>query len=225
MLRKMLLIASAIAIPLGAIGVTAVTSVAQSGTAGATALAITCKATSGTVDFATPGLSSNGSFESASTSTTTSTTVKYGCGSAGTGKENPINITTPSTACTGTNTPVTGCTSGQYNYDSVGGFASSATTLWSEVGTLKIKVGATSYTETLTSSSAALTCASGEAGFNLKGKLTAPAAHAGETMKLTACLGSDTGPGTTGNFVADLGAPGVTIATAALATDTKVKIQ
>ena len=121
--------------------------------------------------------------------------------------------------------PVNGCTTGQYNYDSVSAFASDASTLWSDIGTLKIKIGATSYIENLTSSSVALTCASGEAGFNLKGKLTAPAAHAGETMKLTACLGSDTGPGTTGVFANDLGAPGVTIATAALATDSKAKIQ
>ncbi len=224
MLRKMLLIASAVAIPLGAFGVTAVTSVAQSGTAGATALAITCKVTSGTVDFATPGLSQNGSFESASTSTTTTTTVKYNCGSPGTGKTNPINITTANTACTGTNTPVTGCSSGQYNYDSVGDFASSASTLWSSIGTLKIKIGATSYTAALTSSSVALTCASGEAGFNIKGHLTAPAADAGQTVKDTVCLGSDTGPGTTGNFENDLGAPGVTIATAAIAADSKAKI-
>jgi len=39
------------------------------------------------------------------------------------------------------------------------------------------------------------------------------------------CLGSDTGPGTTGNFAADLGAPGVTIATAVIAADSKAKIQ
>jgi hypothetical protein len=224
MLRKMLLIATAVAIPLSA---TAVTAVVQSGTAGATPLAITCKVTSGTVDFAPPGLSQNGSFESASTSTTNTTTVKYSCSppAGGIGKTNPLAITTANTQCTGTNMPVNGCTSGQYSYDSVSGFASSASTLWQDVGTLKIKIGVTSYTETLTSSSVALTCASGEAGFNLKGKLTAPAAHAGEPMKLTACLGSDTGPGTTGVFANDLGAPGVTIATAALAADSKAKIQ
>ncbi len=225
MLRKFLLIAAAVAIPMGATAVTAVVQTGTAGPAGATALAITCKVTSGTEDFASPGLSSGGSFESASTSTATSTTVKYNCGSAGTGKTNPIAITTASTQCTGTNTPVAGCTSGQYNYDSVAGFASTASTLWSDIGTLKIKIGATSYQETLTASSIALTCASGEAGFNIKGKLTAPAAHAGEPMKVTVCLGSDTGPGTTGNFANDLGAPGVTIATAAIAADSKAKIQ
>jgi hypothetical protein len=224
MLRKMLLIASAVAIPLGA---TAVTSVVQTGTAGATALAITCKVTTGTETFAPPGISQNGSFEAASTSTTTSTTIKYKCspptGSIGTTK--PISITTPSTQCTGTDTPVTGCTAGQYNYDSVADFASGGSTLWSAVGTLTVKIGTTSYKATLNASSFAITCASGEAGFNLKGKLTAPAAHAGEAMKSTVCLGSDTGPGTTGMFANDIGKPGVTIATAAIATDSKLKIQ
>jgi hypothetical protein len=224
MLRKMLLIASAVAIPLGAFGVTAVTSVAQSGTAGATALAITCKVTSGTVDFATPGLSQNGSFESSPSSTAGTTTVKYNCGTAGTGTTKPISITSASTACTGANTPVTGCSTGQYNYDSEGTFASNASSLYSEIGTLTVKIGTTSYKANLTSSTVAITCASGEAGFNLKGKLTAPAAHAGETMKLTTCLGSDTGPGTTGNFVTDFTTPGVTIATAAIAADSKAKI-
>jgi hypothetical protein len=224
MLKKMLLIAAAVAIPMGA---TAVTAVVQSGTAGAvTPLAITCKVSSGTVTFAPPGISQNGSFESASTSTTTTTTVKYKCspptGSIGTTA--PLNIVTANTQCTGTNTPVTGCSTGQYNYDSTSGFASNASTLWSDIKTLSIKIGTTTYKANLASSSVSITCASGEAGFNLKGKLTAPAAHAGETMKFTACLGSDTGPGTTGVFANDFGAPGVTIATAALAADSKAKI-
>ena len=224
MLRKMLLIASAVAIPMGAFGVTAVTSVAQSGTAGATALAITCKVTTGALDFATPGLSSGGSFESSPSSTASTSTIKYNCASAGTGTTKPSSILSASTACTGTNTPLVGCTAGQYNYDNEGTFAAGATTLWSRIGSLKIKVGSTSYTVQLTASNRALTCASGEAGFNIKGKLSAPAAHAGEAVKDTVCLGGDSGPGTTGNFVTDFTTPGVTIATATIATDSKLKI-
>lgn len=224
MLRKMLLIASAVAIPMGA---TAVTAVAQSGTAGATPLAITCKVTTGTVTFAAPGLSQNGSFEAASTSTATTSTVKYKCtppaaGVVGTTK--PLSIVTASTQCLGTDNPVVGCTSGQYNYDNAGAFAGNASTLWSDIGTLKIKIGATTYTTNLQSSTLATTCASGEVGFNLKGKLTAPSAHAGETSKLTTCLSGDSGPGTTGSFVNDLGQPGITIVSATIATDSKAKI-
>ena len=188
-------------------------------------MAITCKVTSGTVNFAAPGLSQHGSFEASPTSTAGTTTVKYNCGSLGTGTTKPITILSNSTKCTGTDTPVVGCTATNgYNYDSEGTFASNAGSLASEIGTLSIKIGATTYKANLTSSTLALTCATGEAGFNLKGKLTAPAAHAGETMKLTTCLGADSGVGTTGNFVTDFSTPGVTIASAAIAADSKAKI-
>ena len=69
-----------------------------------------------------------------------------------------------------------------------------------------------------------LTCATGEAGFTLKGDLTAPVLHAGEPMTASVCLGGDTGPGTTGNFVADVGQPGVTVVSASIAADSTAKI-
>ena len=225
MLRKIVLIAAAVAIPMGA---TAVSAVAQSGTAGATALAITCKSTAGAVNFASPGVSNHGSFSSSPTSTTTTTTSTFSCGSAGTGTAKPQNIVTNSTQCTGTNTPVTGCTAGQYNYDSTNEFTNSASTLWQSLPKLKVVVGATTYTSKSSSSSATV-CSGGEAGFVIKGKLTAPAAHAGEATKLSVCLGSDSGPGTTGSFTNDYvsasgGNTGITIAKANFASDTKLKI-
>ena len=227
MLRKMLLIASAIAIPLGATAVTTgITAVAESGTAGATALAITCKSTSGGVTFATPGVSQNGSFSSSPTSTTKTSTANFNCGAPGTGKSKGMSLVSNSTQCTGTNTPVTGCTAGQYNYDSASGFASSGATLAAEIPTLKIVIGTTTYISK-TSTSAVTLCSGGEAGFNIKGKLTSPAAHAGEATKLTVCLGADTGLNTTGSFTNDYGAistNGAVIATAAFASDTKLKI-
>jgi len=228
MLRKMLLIASAIAIPLGATAVTTgITAVAESGTAGATPLAITCKVTSGTVSFASPGLSTNGSFQAAPTSTSTTTSVKYKCtppAASVVGTTKPLAIVTPATQCTAANVPVPGCVVGQYNYSNEGSFASNAGTLWSEIGTLSIKIGTVNYKATLQSSTLATTCVAGEAGFNLKGKLSAPTAHAGETMKLTVCLSGDSGPGTTGNFVSDLASHTGTIATATIAADSKAKI-
>jgi hypothetical protein len=223
MLRKMLLIAAAVAIPMGA---TAVTTVVQSGTAGATALSITCKNTGGAVDFALPGVSNNGSFSSSPTSTTTTTASTFNCGSAGTGKSKGMSIVSNSTPCTGTNTPVTGCSVGQYNYDSASAFGSSGSQLAAEIPKLKIVIGTTTYI-TKTVSSAVTLCSGGEAGFVLKGKLTSPAAHAGEAAKLTVCLGSDTGSGTTGSFTKDytnISTDGATIATANFASDTKVKI-
>ena len=58
-------------------------------------------------------------------------------------------------------------------------------------------------------------------GFVLTGKLTAPATQAGKSTEVTACLNTDTGPGTTGSFLADLTTAGggdqsITIATASL---------
>jgi len=44
-------------------------------------------------------------------------------------------------------------------------------------------------------------------------------------LKLTTCLGADTGPGRTGNVVNDFNQPVVTIAMAAIAHDGKAKIQ
>jgi len=225
MLRKMLLIAAAVAIPMGA---TAVTAVVQSGTAGAAALSITCKNTAGAVDFAPPGVSQNGSVNTSPTSTTNTTASTFNCGSAGTGKSKGMSIVSNSTPCTTVPTPPA-CSppyTGNYNYDSASAFGSSGTQLATEIPKLKIVIGTTTYI-TKTTSSAVTLCTGGEAGFVLKGKLTSPAAHAGEAAKLTVCLGSDTGTATTGSFTKDylnIATDGATIATANFASDTKVKI-
>ena len=52
----------------------------------------------------------------------------------------------------------------------------------------------------------------------------APTPSSPNPTKVQVCLGSDTGPGTTGHFAADLGVAGVTIATANVAPDSKIKI-
>ncbi len=232
MLRKMLLIAGAVAMPLGA---TAVTATVQSGPAGATPLAITCKVTSGTVNFAPPGISADGQFSTATTSTASTSKVKYNCTppAGGTGKTSALSIVTANTQCNATindedvsGNPTPGCTPGMYNYDSLANFAESSPTLWSAIGTLSIKIGVTKYTANLTSSAIALspTCATDEVGFTLKGKLALPVADAGQSMKFSVCLLGDTGPGTTGNFAADIGGSGITIATATIAPDSKAKI-
>jgi len=221
MIRKMLLIASAIAVPLGA---TAVSAVAGPSIAGATPLAITCHISGVTINFATPGISQGGSFTSSPTSTSTTTASTLACGSAGSGTSAGNTLVKDNTQCTGTNAPVTGCSVGQYNYDSASAFAGGATTLWTQLPKMKFKINGVTYKSKSTSSSSTF-CTGGEPGFTIKGKLTSPAAHANEPAKLTACLGHDTGPGTTGSFAADFNQPGVTIATVDLASDSKAKIQ
>jgi hypothetical protein len=89
---------------------------------------------------------------------------------------------------------------------------------------MKFKINGVTY-KSKSSSSKSTVCTGGEPGFVIKGKLTAPLAHAGEPAQLTACLGHDTGPGTTGVFSADFNQPGVTISTVDLASDSKAKIQ
>jgi hypothetical protein len=225
MMRKMLLIASAVAIPLGAIGVTAVAGSTMAGASNSTLLAITCHITGATVTFATPGLSQDGSISASSSSTTTTSAQALNCGTAGTGSSPALSIVTASTPCTTVPTPpaCVGQPPADFNYDSTAGFSSSGGTLAASIPKIKFKIKTTSYTSK-TTSSAGTVCTGGELGFVLKGKLTAPAAHAGEATKVTACLGADTGTGTTGSFTADFGQPGVTIATAALAADSKAKI-
>jgi hypothetical protein len=219
------MVAAAIAIPLGGIAVTAVTG---SAVAGATPLAITCHLSAGTVTFATPGLSGNGSITSATTSSSSTSAETLSCGSAGTGSSSGQSIVTDNTACTGTNAPEPGCTLGQYSYDTVGGFTSGSSTLWTRLSKFKFKIGTTTY-KAKSSSSKQTVCGGIEGGFVIKGKLTAPAAHAGEATKLVVCFSGDSGSHTTDNFTTDFGNassnPLIVIATAGIdPTLSKVKI-
>jgi hypothetical protein len=223
MMRKMLLIASAIAIPLGAIGVTAVAGSTMAGASNNTLLNITCHLSGATVTFAAPGLSANGTVSPNPTSTTTTSAQTLTCGTAGNGTSPGLSIVSASTPCTGTNTPITGCALGLFVQDSTAGFSSSGGTLAASIPKIKFTIGATTYVSK-TTSSAGLVCTGGELGFVLKGKLKSPAAHVNELTKVTACLGTDTGTNTTGMFTNDFGAAGVTIATANLAADSKAKI-
>jgi len=227
MIRKMLLIATAVAMPLGA---TAVTAVAGSTSAGAASVPIVCHPTVpfSLVTYAAPGLSQAGSFSASPTSTVNTGSQNLGCGSAGPAHINPQSLTTANTQCTGTNTPVVGCSAGMYSYDSIGGFAGNASTLWSSLVTLVYTINGASYTETNSSSNAAAGClAVGEVGFTIHGTITAgPAARMGHAAKYVACLGADTGGGTSGSTTADLGNPAFTghIVTSAIDANSKIRI-
>jgi len=229
MMRKMLLIASAIAIPLGAIGVAAINGSTVAGASGSTLLNITCKIGGSTVTFASPGLSNDGAISASSTSTTNTSAQTLTCGAAGNGTGPALSIVTNSTPCTAAGVPAAPCTAPppqMYSYDTVSGFGGSSTTLWTSIPKFKFKIGSTSYTSK-SKSSAGTVCGS-ELGFVIKGKLSAPAAHANEATKVTACLGTDTTTGTcsgTGLFANDLGFTGCTIVTASLdPTTSKIKI-
>jgi hypothetical protein len=228
MIRKMLLIAAAIAIPLG--GTAVVTGVAAA-SAPPPFTPITCHVGTSTTTFAGNGLSENGTFTTASTSVTTTTAATMTCGAAGPGSLPAQIITTANTACTGAGAPSPVCTGPTGFVESqVSGFSSSSTTLWMDIPKIKFKIGSPSVTyKSKSSSSSATICGGTEPGFNIKGKLTAPASAVNQPTKLTACLSGDTGPNTTGNFAADLSAansdPTIFIQTAGLdPTLTKLKI-
>ena len=205
MIRKMLLIASAIAIPLGA---TAVSTIVGPTIAGATSTPIVCHPTTPfpSVTYAAPGLSNGGSFSSSSTSTATTNHITLNCGSLGSGAGAPNNVTTNSTMCTGTNTPVTGCSSGMFNYGNISAFAGGANTLWQAIPTVTWTIGSTTYSMNTNSSNVAAGCqAVGEAGFTVHGVMTVPSSRAGHAAKEVICFGADSGPGTSGSTTADLG--------------------
>ncbi len=130
-------------------------------------------------------------------------------------------LTCGNAASMGDTDPPSPCSpSTDYIVNSAFGYASSASTLWKEIPSESWTVGATHYTGVFTSSNTG-TCPSGEAGFLLTGHITVPAADNGKALNINACLNTDTGTGTTGNFLADIGAEiggdnAITIVTATL---------
>ena len=95
-------------------------------------------------------------------------------------------------------------------YDSASQFVSGAGTLVKGVKTTSFTIGSTSYVAANKTSaqagsgSGAGKCPATETGFVLTGTLTAPAAQKGAATTITACLSTDTGPGTSGSFLNDI---------------------
>jgi hypothetical protein len=205
MIRKMLMIAAAIAVPLAA---TAAVTVGTATVAGATTLPITCKLGSGVVTFGSAGLTQNGTLTTATTGAQTVSATSLNCGSNGTGTGKTFNITSANTACAGANNPTSSCT-GPTGY-LVGyalSYATTATVLWQEIPTLKFKINGVTYKDKATSSAAIEpggTCGLSGSGFSVKGHLTAPAVYNNAPTKLSMCLDADTGTGTSGSFITDI---------------------
>jgi hypothetical protein len=215
MIRKLLLVAAAIAMPLGAV---AVTGIATAGVAGA---ATTCTV-SGTVTFAPPGISHNGSASASKTSTTTTSATTFGGGC--TGGSGPMNITSKSTKCdkhtAGQPSSNPACTPGNYGYGSWANFISGGTTsIQKALKKLNFTLNGTAYKTKTTSAAEVIGGACGsEVGFKITGTVTSPKASKGLPSSLTACLGAITGSGL--NPGDDFGAAAVdqigTVATAAI---------
>jgi hypothetical protein len=221
MIRKMLVVAAAIAMPVSVIAIPAFTS----GVAGAHTVVpadppVTCSV-SGTVTFAPPGLSSAGSAEAAkdSVSTTSPTTFGAGCtGGSGTG----YSITSKSIKCAKKATDPEpssnpGCEVGEYGYDSWSNFTTGGTTaIQKALKKLNFTLNGIAYeTKTTSASQVVFNACGSEVGFQLNGTVAAPKQDKGQSSQLIACLGAVTGTGLTSytNFFDDYNGPG-TVATA-----------
>jgi hypothetical protein len=225
MIRKLLMVGAAAAIPLGAVAfASAPASAAKAPPPPSPTL--NCSA-AGTVSFAPPGISFYGTASPSKTSTTTTSGLTFagsGCGSGGSEPANTI-LAKSTLKCNkkiagedANGNTVPSCVSGDRVYDQASGFASTGTaTLQKALKKLTLTVNGITFAAKTTSTSIA-SCSGGEFGFALSGTVKAkPFTYS--TFALTACLGSDTGPGTTGSFGADIvtalngPSPAVTIAT------------
>jgi hypothetical protein len=181
----------------------------------------------GTVHFQAPGLSKEGSVSSTlKVSDTTTSGVGFGGGC--TGSVPNLVIASKNTKCKGPNDPAgTACEAKKtYSYDGEASFASNTTITSLEKSLKKLDFtidGVTYQTKTTSASSTSCTDAISppggqpvEAGFIINGTVKSPKQDKGQITKLTACLGTDTGPGTSGGFFEDLGSGTGTITGASI---------
>jgi len=212
MIRKMLVVAAAAAMPLASLALVSTTS----SVAGAAGLPITdtvCSSVSGSVNFDPPGLSTNGQLSAVKGTSTTTTGVSSisGCnnlfvtGAVGTTGSLPgNNLVSKYSKCTGAGTPVPECISKQYYFDSTAGFASAGGS------TIKKALGKPAFTFEGVALSGKTTvvhevsCGGVDIGFSLTGTVKSKTPKTAGFFQFVACLHSDSGPGTTGNFLTDL---------------------
>jgi hypothetical protein len=216
--RKILFGAAAVLLPVSTVALVGATS----GVASATG-AIECSVAA-EVTFATPGLSASGAESTSKSSVTTTTAPTIGnienCG--GSSSVGALTITTKSTKCTGAGLPASNpaCTAKhQYGYDSWANYESSGTSgIAKSLKHLTATVDGVLYAFKI-SGAAATTChptagpqaGDTEVGFAITGSVKSPKTAKGDSLTLTACLGSDSGPGTTGTFDGDFGHGGLTV--------------
>lgn len=202
MRRKILMGVLAVALPAGTLLITQSAAVAGGSTPpnGPVSCGV-----QGTVNFASPGLSKNGSESSSKTSsTTTSGTTLIGCS----GSVPNQTIVTKNVKCAKTDgQPASNpaCAGkGTYGYDSWNNFETSGTTsIAKSLKKVTFTIDGVTYS-TKTTAAAVTSCTSGtygtEAGFKISGEVKGPKNDKGESSTLTVCLGSDAGTDTSGNF-------------------------
>jgi hypothetical protein len=156
------------------------------------------------------------------------TTSGVGFGGGCTGSVPNLVIASKNTKCKGPNDPAgTACEAKKtFSYDGEASFASNTTiaALQKSLKKLDFTIDGVTYA-TKTTSASSTTCTDAvsppggnpvEAAFVINGTVKSPKQDKGQITKLKACLGTDTGPGTTGGFFNDLGSGTGTIATASI---------
>ncbi len=207
-LRKLMAGVVFCSVPVLTFGVAQVATTASAG-ALRPAVPTTCVGVTGQViTFAAPGLSDLGTAHASTTSTARASKAKLSCTPGGSGKWKAENIVATSTdPCPGTSPAPSPCPGGDYVYDAVSQLVNGASTFYQDVPLTKWKIGTTLYIAVNTGSAAAGAgsgpglCPSTEMGFVLTGHLSTSSST---STKITACLDTDTGPGTTGSFLNDV---------------------
>ncbi|MGD0882946.1 MAG: hypothetical protein ABSB09_15390 [Acidimicrobiales bacterium] len=202
----MLLIAAAVTMPVAAAAVVAAPGVASA--APKVVPSITCTVSSGSVNFASPGLSTNGTVGLASANKTTTTTADANLTGAGCASALDVSITTKTDKCAKSGTqPVPECVKGDVYWDTAssfitGGTSDIATALKKGINTTD---GSTAITLEVTSGGTSEVTPSdpqcgGETGFLLTGAVK----KFDDTYTELTCLGTDSGSDVSGVFLTDL---------------------
>ena len=215
MIRKLLVIAAAVAMPASALA--AVTAVGSGGAAGALAMkgktykSQTC-AISGGVTFATPGLSYTGTLSKKSTtkSVSSATATGTGCGSGVSGAATlNSKIVSDSTLCSTAESPPPICADAtsklKYAYDTASSLASSGVSsiVTSLSKGLKLYDNGNKVVAEVTESGTSAVDPGGDCGTNVGFELSGDTSIAGLTYDLLLCITGDTGTGTSGAFYTD----------------------
>jgi hypothetical protein len=239
MIRKALLIAAAVAMPVATVGAITL-SAGVAGAKGGTPGPITC-ATSGSVTFPKPGLTYDGSLTKKTTEDSKS--VFTGTGTGCSTKAIKITVVSDNTKCVGAMSPPPVCSTGDitkdpYYYDDTAGFTSGSTTAdiytalaagikTTDNGTKVVLEQPPSSSDV--SSVIGSPCASNQAGFKVTNGPVNDNGGPTLTWSSLVCLTTDTGAGTTNSFYNDLvseigGDTSITIATAGIGGNSNVTI-
>jgi hypothetical protein len=227
MIRKLLTVAAAAAVPISAVAAAGVVGTSQAGAATVPVLTpATCHLT-GTINFMAPGISLVGTATASKTTVTTSSTTITSCSGGGTiGGGGALVITTKNTKCVlpVTSSEPSNCAKGLDVSNSGSGLASPTTTKSIEKAIKKLPVtlteGGVTYNvkhkATGVSNPIGGVCTNGatqEVGFAITGTAkTSPKSTGLTAIDLTVCLGVDN---LGGNFFSDL-TGGKTIASTAI---------